>query len=91
MTMPQQFSETLGRPMQPYSEDLDVRVTDSSLRDGSHAKRHQFTLEHVTDIVRNAEVFRERWGATPMLGWLEAFEERGLVRRDERGRWLTRA
>jgi 4-hydroxy 2-oxovalerate aldolase len=51
MTMPQQFSETLGRPMQPYSEDLDVRVTDSSLRDGSHAKRHQFTLEHVTDIV----------------------------------------
>lgn len=51
MTMPQQFSETLGRPMQPYSEDLDVRVTDSSLRDGSHAKRHQFTVEHVTDIV----------------------------------------
>ena len=48
-------------------------------------------IEHVTDIVRNAEVFRERWGATPMLGWLEAFEERGLVRRDERGRWLTRA
>ncbi|MDX6219287.1 MAG: 4-hydroxy 2-oxovalerate aldolase, partial [Frankiales bacterium] len=35
----------------PYSDTLDLRVTDSSLRDGSHAKRHQFTLEHVVDIV----------------------------------------
>ena len=46
-------------------------------------------VEHVTDIVRNAEVFRRRWGTTPMLGWLEAFEERGLVTRDGGGRWLT--
>jgi 4-hydroxy 2-oxovalerate aldolase len=35
----------------PYSEALDVRVTDSSLRDGSHAKRHQFTEEQVVAIV----------------------------------------
>ncbi|MFE1783867.1 4-hydroxy-2-oxovalerate aldolase, partial [Streptomyces sp. NPDC059506] len=35
----------------PYSADLDVRVTDSSLRDGSHAKQHQFTVEHVRSIV----------------------------------------
>jgi len=35
----------------PYSADLDIRVTDSSLRDGSHAKRHQFTVEHVRSIV----------------------------------------
>ncbi|MBE2997101.1 4-hydroxy-2-oxovalerate aldolase [Nocardiopsis sp. HNM0947] len=34
-----------------YSTDLDVRVTDSSLRDGSHAKQHQFTVEHVRSIV----------------------------------------
>jgi N-acetylglucosaminyl-diphospho-decaprenol L-rhamnosyltransferase len=47
-------------------------------------------VEHVTDIVRNAEVFRRRWGATPMLGWLEAFEERGLVSRDDGGRWVAR-
>ena len=45
-------------------------------------------VEHVEDIVRNAELYRGRWGTTPMLGWLEAFEERGLVRRDE-GRWLA--
>ena len=36
----------------PYSDALDVRVTDTSLRDGSHAKRHQFTEVHVRSIVR---------------------------------------
>ena len=46
-------------------------------------------VEHVDDIVRNVEVYRRRWGTTPMLGWLEAFEERGLVRREADGRWLT--
>ena len=35
----------------PYSEALDVRVTDSSLRDGSHAKRHQFTETDVRAVV----------------------------------------
>lgn len=34
-----------------YSSVLDVRVTDTSLRDGSHAKRHQFTEQNVRDIV----------------------------------------
>ncbi len=34
-----------------YSDSLDFRMTDSSLRDGSHAKRHRFTTEHVRDIV----------------------------------------
>jgi 4-hydroxy 2-oxovalerate aldolase len=37
--------------LKPYSDTLDLRITDSSLRDGSHAKRHQFTVEHVVDIV----------------------------------------
>jgi 4-hydroxy 2-oxovalerate aldolase len=30
---------------------LDLRITDSSLRDGSHAKRHQFTIQEVENIV----------------------------------------
>jgi 4-hydroxy 2-oxovalerate aldolase len=34
-----------------YSETLDVRITDSSLRDGSHAKAHQFTEDHVRSVV----------------------------------------
>jgi 4-hydroxy 2-oxovalerate aldolase len=35
-----------------YSDTLDVRVTDTSLRDGSHAKRHRFTETDVRSIVR---------------------------------------
>jgi 4-hydroxy 2-oxovalerate aldolase len=35
----------------PYSSDLDVRITDSSLRDGSHANAHQFTEEMVRSVV----------------------------------------
>ncbi len=38
-------------------------------------------VEHVVDIVRNASIFHDRWGVWPMTGWLDAFEERGLVRR----------
>ncbi|MFG1768580.1 4-hydroxy-2-oxovalerate aldolase [Nocardia salmonicida] len=37
--------------LQPFSGELDVRVTDTSLRDGSHHKRHQFTVTEVRDIV----------------------------------------
>jgi len=35
----------------PFSEALDVRVTDSSLRDGSHAKEHRFSVEDVCRVV----------------------------------------
>ncbi|MFW2381368.1 MAG: 4-hydroxy-2-oxovalerate aldolase [Acidimicrobiales bacterium] len=35
----------------PFSDQLDVRVTDTSLRDGSHAKRHRFTETEVRAIV----------------------------------------
>lgn len=35
----------------PYSADLDVRVTDSSLRDGSHAVRHRFCEDDVRRVV----------------------------------------
>jgi 4-hydroxy 2-oxovalerate aldolase len=34
-----------------FSADLDLRITDSSLRDGSHAKRHQFTVAEVEAVV----------------------------------------
>ncbi len=34
-----------------YSPSLDIRITDTSLRDGSHHKRHQFSAEEVRAIV----------------------------------------
>jgi 4-hydroxy 2-oxovalerate aldolase len=35
----------------PYSDEIDVRITDSALRDGSHAKSHQFDREQVRAVV----------------------------------------
>jgi 4-hydroxy 2-oxovalerate aldolase len=35
----------------PYSTSLDIRMTDTCLRDGSHAKNHQFTEQQVRDVV----------------------------------------
>ena len=34
-----------------FDDTLDLRVTDTSLRDGSHHKQHQFTAEEVRSIV----------------------------------------
>lgn len=45
-------------------------------------------VEHVEDIVRNAALFRARWGSDCMTGWLEEFEGLGLVRRAGDG-WQT--
>jgi hypothetical protein len=45
-------------------------------------------IEHARDIVRNATLFRERWGWWPMGGWLHALAELGIVRYDATGdRW----
>ncbi|EJL29603.1 glycosyltransferase family 2 protein [Novosphingobium sp. AP12] len=40
-------------------------------------------LQHLADIVRNAQTFRERWDRWPMEGWLAAFREMGVVCWDE--------
>jgi 4-hydroxy 2-oxovalerate aldolase len=34
-----------------FSDDLDVRITDTCLRDGSHAVRHQVTADQVRSVV----------------------------------------
>ncbi len=39
-------------------------------------------LQHFHDIVRNAALFRSRWGFWPMAGWLDAFAALGLIERD---------
>jgi GT2 family glycosyltransferase len=38
-------------------------------------------VQHVDDILRNGAIFHRRWGWWPMRGWLEGFEELGLVER----------
>ncbi|QKE82543.1 galactosyltransferase-related protein [Arthrobacter sp. NEB 688] len=46
-------------------------------------------VQHVDDIVANANRFAEVWGWWPMTGWLEQFDGLGLVRRRPDGRWVT--
>ena len=36
----------------PMNTAFDIRLTDTTLRDGSHAMSHQFTEEHVRSVVR---------------------------------------
>jgi GT2 family glycosyltransferase len=40
-------------------------------------------LQHMEDIVRNARLFHERWGAWPMEGWLAQFEKAGFICRND--------
>ena len=61
---------------------------------GAHAfhQHHPISsppVEHVRAIVRNAQIFHQRWGWWPMSGWLDQFAERGLVRYDAQGGWQT--
>ncbi len=61
---------------------------------GGATAYHQFhptsspPVQHLTDIVRNANLFHRRWGEYPMLGWLAEFQARGLAGRDPHtGNW----
>ena len=48
-----QVTETEVRALTPSAGgERDVRITDSTLRDGSHAMSHQFTEEQVRTTVR---------------------------------------
>ncbi|MEI5675671.1 MULTISPECIES: glycosyltransferase family 2 protein [unclassified Nocardioides] len=75
------------------AEDTDFgrRLVASGLGlawDGAARAFHQHhpvsrpPVEHLDDILRNAALFHRRWGAWPMLGWLEEFERRGLASYD---------
>ena len=44
-------------------------------------------VQHVADIVANANVFAGKWGWWPMRSWLDELRELGLVRRALDGRW----
>ncbi|MDO5712533.1 MAG: galactosyltransferase-related protein, partial [Micrococcales bacterium] len=46
-------------------------------------------VQHRSDIVRNANLFAQRWGWHPMEGWLAGFADAGLARLDPAsGCWM---
>ncbi|WP_460775555.1 glycosyltransferase family 2 protein [Microbacterium sp. GXF7504] len=47
-------------------------------------------VRHLDAIIRNGRVFRDRWGWWPMGGWLDEFEELGLVAREADGDYAIR-
>lgn len=87
--------EELGGFCEEYvgygGEDTDLGVVahergvDLVWVGGAHAY-HQFhpvsrpPVEHAADIVRNAHVFRRRWGRWPMEGWLRDLDALGVLR-----------
>lgn len=40
-------------------------------------------VQHLTDIVQNAQRFRRKWGEWPMSGWLEKLRRMGLIDWDD--------
>ncbi|AOP52217.1 hypothetical protein BLSMQ_0503 [Brevibacterium aurantiacum] len=42
-------------------------------------------VEHLDDILTNGRLFAQQWGQWPMQGWLDTFEDRGLIRREDSG------
>jgi GT2 family glycosyltransferase len=47
-----------------------------------HHATHSPPVQHLHDILRNADLFHRRWGWWPMGGWLDEFAAQGLVRYD---------
>jgi len=71
-------------------EDTDLAATVRSLGGelfwvGGAQAYHQYhptqkpPTQHLDAILRNVAVFQDRWGWTPMQGWLEEFRAMGLV------------
>lgn len=71
-------------------EDTDFACTASQRGvalwfDGSAVAFHQHhpvstpPIEHLDDIVRNAELFHAKWNRWPMTGWLTEFARRDLI------------
>ncbi|GAB3446715.1 glycosyltransferase [Phycicoccus ginsengisoli] len=55
-----------------------------------HHEQESPPLRHRRSIVRNANVFHDRWGWFPMEGWLAELYRRGLARLDpDAGRWVV--
>lgn len=76
----------LGR--RAASLGIDLAWVGSARASHQHHPVSSPPVEHVDDIVRNAGLYHRTWGEWPMQGWLDAFEERGLVERLPDGRYV---
>ncbi|WP_345527726.1 glycosyltransferase family 2 protein [Nocardioides endophyticus] len=68
------------------AEGIDLGWTGDARAYHQHHPVSRPPVEHLDDILRNADIYRRRWGSWPMQGWLDEFERRGLIVR-ENGAW----
>jgi GT2 family glycosyltransferase len=66
------------------SEGIDLAWTGDARAYHQYHPVSRPPIEHLDDILRNAEIYHRRWGTWPMEGWLEEFERGGLVVRQNR-------
>ena len=61
------------------AEGIDLGWTGDARAYHQHHPVSRPPVEHLDDILRNAAIYRRRWGDWPMQGWLHEFERRGLI------------
>jgi N-acetylglucosaminyl-diphospho-decaprenol L-rhamnosyltransferase len=65
--------------------DVDLVWVGGATAYHQHHETHDPPVHHLDDILANGSLFESRWGFWPMRGWLDGFEQLGLVRRDPAG------
>lgn len=71
-----------------HAAGVPLRWVGGALAHHQHHPVSRPPVEHLDDVLVNGRVFADRWGWWPMQGWLDAFAERGLVRREGAG-WVA--
>ncbi len=70
---------------QALAQGIGLGWTGTARAYHQHHPTQEPPVQHLDAILRNGALFAERWGTWPMAGWLQAFEERGLVERTAAG------
>ena len=70
-------------------QGIDVLTIDATVFHQYHPS-YSPPLNHLEDILKNANVFYKKWGEWPMEGWLKAFEQRGYIHCSKSGTTLLR-
>lgn len=74
--------------MQAARAGVDLKWVGGAEAFHQHHETSDPPVEHLDDILKNGEIFADRWGFWPMRGWLDAFAVLGLVEHDQAtGRW----
>lgn len=69
------------RPITTGSGGIGLQWLGGTLAFHQHHAVHKPPLQHFDSILRNAALFRNKWGEWCMDYWLDAFEKAGYIAR----------